>query len=97
MLADTIPDQVRHRLPQIGFQVARDAFDRVVPPERCKAHRPVHPLDHVEQLAFDLKRGLLRRDEDQRRPIRRPGQGGAHFGKTAESLAAAGGAEKEAH
>ena len=51
----------------------------------------------VEQLAFDLKRGLLRRDENQRRSIWRPYQRRAHFGEAAERLAAARRAEKETH
>ena len=48
-----------------------------------------------KQLAFELKRGLLGRDQDQRTTIGIIGQCGTHFREAAESLAAAGGAEEK--
>ena len=50
----------------------------------------------VEQLPFDLKRGLLGREQDQRRAVRRGGERGADFGEAAESFSTASGAEEEA-
>ena len=48
-----------------------------------------------EQLAFELKRGLFGRKQNQRWTLRAFPQGGADFGKAAECLAAAGGAEEK--
>jgi hypothetical protein len=48
-----------------------------------------------EQLAFELKRGLLGREQNQRRTIGRLRQRGADSGEAAEGLAAAGGPEEE--
>ena len=49
----------------------------------------------VKQLAFELKRRLLGRKQDQRRAFRRRRQGGADFGEAAERLAAAGRPEEK--
>ena len=48
-----------------------------------------------EQLAFELKGGLLGREQNQWRTFRRTRQRGTDFGKAAMRLAAASGAEKE--
>ena len=48
-----------------------------------------------EQLAFELEGGLLGREQNQRRAVRRRSEGGADFRQAAEGLAAAGGAEEE--
>ena len=48
-----------------------------------------------EQLAFELKRRLLGREQDQRRACRRCRQGGADFGEAAKGLAAAGRPEEK--
>ncbi len=48
-----------------------------------------------EQLAFELKRGLFGREQDQRRAFRRCRQGGADFRQTAKRLAAAGRTEEK--
>jgi hypothetical protein len=50
-----------------------------------------------KELAFKLEGGLLGREEDQRIAVGLAFEGGAHLGKAAESLAAAGGAEEETH
>ena len=59
--------------------------------------RETSELDIGEELAFELKGGLLGREDDQRVAVRLSFEGGAHFGEAAESLAAASGAKKEAH
>ncbi len=48
-----------------------------------------------EQLALELIRRLLGRDEQERRPVRRGGQFPADFREAAKRLAAAGGSEDE--
>ena len=48
-----------------------------------------------EQLAFELKRGLFGREQDQRRAFRRCRQGGPDFRQTAKRLAAAGRTEEK--
>jgi hypothetical protein len=48
-----------------------------------------------EQLALELKSGLLGREQNQRWPIRQRLQGGADFRQAAESLATAGGAKEK--
>jgi len=50
----------------------------------------------LEQLAFELERGLFGREKNQRRTGGIAGQRGPHFGETAERLAAAGRAEEKA-
>ncbi len=49
-----------------------------------------------EQLAFELKRRLFGRENDQRVARGIIGQRRPHFGETAESFSAAGGPEQEA-
>ena len=49
-----------------------------------------------EKLAFQLIRGLVRNQEQQRRPIGRGGKRGADFRQAAEGLAAARRAQDEA-
>ena len=49
-----------------------------------------------EQLAFELKRGLFGREENQRLAFGIFAQRGADFREAAEGLAAAGGAEEKA-
>ena len=48
-----------------------------------------------EQLAFELKRRLLGREQNQRRAFRRCRQGGPDFRQTAKRLAAAGRTEEK--
>ena len=49
-----------------------------------------------QQLAFELERGLFRREQNERRSVGRFRQCGAHFGQTAESFSAASGTEQKA-
>src|SRR5438093_352439 len=49
----------------------------------------------IEQLALELKRGLLGREQDQRRSLRRRLQRRANLAQAAISFAAAGGAEEK--
>ena len=49
-----------------------------------------------EQLALELIRGLLGRDEQQGRAVGRGGKRGADFSEAAKGLAAAGGSEEKA-
>ena len=48
-----------------------------------------------KQLAFELRGGLLGREQQKRRAVRRCDQFTADFRKAAEGLAAAGGAEQK--
>ena len=48
-----------------------------------------------EQLAFELKRGLFGREQDQRWSFGSGGKGSADFRQAAEGFAAAGGTEEK--
>ncbi len=72
--------------------VGRDSR-RAIPRLRKRLARTLAP---PEQLAFELKRGLLGSEENQRRTVGGGAQGGADFRQTAERLAAASGAEEKA-
>ena len=48
-----------------------------------------------EQLAFELERGLFGREKNERIACRIFFEHGAYFGESAESFAAAGGAEEK--
>ena len=71
---------------EVGEAIKRDDLQAGVTGERGVG----------EQLAFELKCGLLGREENQRRAIGRAEEFGANLGEAAESFAAASGAEEEA-
>ena len=100
-----VPVQQRaqdHQPPFAGQQFRRRDVQRFKNELReaveGKDVQPREPGDFptIEQLAFNLKRSLLGREEDERRAVRRGGERGADFGEAAEGLAAASGAEEEA-
>ena len=71
--------------------------DKTSEPLEGKNAQPRVALKRIvrKQLAFELKGGLLGREQNQRRAVRHLCQRGADLGQTAMRLAAAGGAEEE--
>ena len=84
-------EQTRGRLAERGEQKIGEAVKRKNVQPRVTGQGVVR-----EQLALDLKRGLFRREEQQRRPLRRALQLCADFLQALESFSSAGGAEQEA-
>ena len=82
--------QLRRRVVQFVKNKTREALER-----KNLQPRVTTEQNNGEQLAFELKRGLLRREQNQRWPIWRRFERSADFRQAAESLAAASGAEEE--